>query len=410
MNKKRQNRFTVYLVVHFPLLLIVFLGANFLALAQTRDPEAYRNLGKRFSEARDAARLAQPFVGITSNGEVQPGLFSVESTGVSTEPVAAAANAFLKTLNDEQKNRLLFSIEDDEWRKWGNQHVYLRQGLSFEEMNEEQREAGYALLRASMSADGFQLSRDIMRLNHTLAELNNDNFLEYGEYKYWLSIMGRPSTTEPWGWQLDGHHLILNYFVLGDQVVFTPAFWGSEPTVATAGKYAGISIMNKEQEAGLALIRSLSAEQKAQAVLQSPKTKNYNVAEAFNDNAVLDYTGISVSGFDEKQKQLLLDLIGLYVAKQRDPHQRPWMSEIESHLDETFFAWIGATDDDAVFYYRIHSPVLLIEFDHQAPVGLRHLYPPGVPFREHIHAVVRTPNGNDYGKDLLRQHYQQHPH
>jgi hypothetical protein len=52
----------------------------------------------------------------------------------------------------------------------------------------------------------------------------------------------------------------------------------------------------------------------------------------------------------------------------------------------------------------------LIEFDHQTPVGLRHLYPPGVPFKEHIHAIVRTPNGNDYGKDLLRQHYLQHPH
>jgi hypothetical protein len=63
-----------------------------------------------------------------------------------------------------------------------------------------------------------------------------------------------------------------------------------------------------------------------------------------------------------------------------------------------------------VFYYRIHSPVVLIEFDHQSPAGLRHLYPPGVPFSEHVHTVVRTPNGNDYGKDLLRLHYQKHPH
>jgi hypothetical protein len=63
-----------------------------------------------------------------------------------------------------------------------------------------------------------------------------------------------------------------------------------------------------------------------------------------------------------------------------------------------------------VFYYRIHSPVILIEFDHQQPVALRHLMTPGVPNTAHIHTVVRTPNGNDYGKDLLRQHYQQHPH
>jgi hypothetical protein len=63
-----------------------------------------------------------------------------------------------------------------------------------------------------------------------------------------------------------------------------------------------------------------------------------------------------------------------------------------------------------VFYYRIHSPVILIEFDHQRPVGIRHLIDPSRPTRQHIHAVVRTPNGNDYGKDLLRQHYLQHPH
>ena len=71
---------------------------------------------------------------------------------------------------------------------------------------------------------------------------------------------------------------------------------------------------------------------------------------------------------------------------------------------------MGNTDYDEVFYYRVHSPVILIEFDHQTPVGLRQIYPPGVPFKEHIHAVMRTPNGNDYGKDLLRQHYAQHPH
>ena len=66
----------------------------------------------------------------------------------------------------------------------------------------------------------------------------------------------------------------------------------------------------------------------------------------------------------------------------------------------------ASTGDDAVFYYRIHSPVILIEFDHQPGVALDF----DVPTRHHIHTVVRTPNGNDYGKDLLRQHYERHPH
>ena len=85
------------------------------------------------------------------------------------------------------------------------------------------------------------------------------------------------------------------------------------------------------------------------------------------------------------------------------------MDEVRQHLDETHFAWIGETRPDSVFYYRIQSPVILIEFDHQPPyqhAGRGR----GNPTRQHIHSVVRTPNGNDYGKDLLRQHYQQHPH
>jgi len=70
---------------------------------------------------------------------------------------------------------------------------------------------------------------------------------------------------------------------------------------------------------------------------------------------------------------------------------------------------VRRSDDDAVFYYRIHSPVLLIGFDHQRPVGMRHLLP-GVPDRQHIHAVARAPDGNDYGKDLLKQQCREHAH
>ena len=104
-------------------------------------------------------------------------------------------------------------------------------------------------------------------------------------------------------------------------------------------------------------------------------------------------------------------MIGLFVGNMDDGHARVKMEEVRKHLAATRFAWIGGSKPDSVFYYRIHSPVVLIEFDHQLPVGIRHLVEnPRVPFRDHIHIVVRTPNGNDYGKDLLRQHYEKHPH
>ena len=377
---------------------------------QGPDPKAYLEQSRAFSARAESTGLADAFKGITTNGSVVPGLFEVRSTGVTTGPVRSATEAFLKSLDAPQRAKTVFPVNHVEWRKWANQHIYFREGISFEEMSPAQRDAAFAMLEASLSAKGLKLTRDIMRLNETLGELNGNNFVEYGERKYWISILGEPSPTEPWGWQLDGHHLNVNYFVMGDQVVMTPAFWGSEPTVAKSGKYAGTSILEDEQASGLRMIRALTPAQRAQAVLQTSKRANNILSQAFSDNIVLDYAGVKVSTFTAAQKSQLLELVRLYVGNLREGHAKVHMADVEKHLDNTYFAWIGETNDDSVYYYRIHSPVILVEFDHETPVGLRHLYPPGVPYREHIHSVVRTPNGNDYGKDLLRQHYQQHPH
>jgi hypothetical protein len=277
-------------------------------------------------------------------------------------------------------------------------------------MSEAQRSTAFSLLEASLSAKGLKLTRDIMNLNGTLAELKGNNYVEYGEWKYWITIMGEPSLTEPWGWQLDGHHLVVNYFVLGDQVVMTPSFWGSEPAVATSGKFAGTWVLDEETDAGLEMIRALDTEQRTRAILEVSKDGNNILAQAFSDNLIVDYAGISASELSGEQKKQLLELMSLYVGNVRDEHARVHMSEVEAHINDTWFAWIGGFDDNAVFYYRIHSPVILIEFDHQTPVALRHLYAPGVPNKEHVHSVVRTPNGNDYGMDLLRQHHERFSH
>ena len=382
-----------------------------LALLTTSAALAQRS-GDRGDRMRERsrqmdARLADdPYVGIHASSGIQRGLYRIESTGVSTEPVRLAAEAFLASLTAEQRAKTSFPVDDDEWRKWMNQHFYVRQGVGFDEMDETQREAAFGLMRASLSADGLKLSRDIMNLNRTLGELNDDNFVEYNEWLYWITVMGEPSADQPWGWQVDGHHLIINYFVLGDQVVMTPLFIGSEPVIAESGKFKGTVIMQREQDQGLALIRSLPAGQQAKAIIETSKDGNNNLGEAFSDNIVLDYAGIPASELSTEATKRLLDLIGIYVHNMREGHARVRMAEVEAHLDETRFAWIGGTGDDAVFYYRIHSPVILIEFDHQRPVGIRHLVSGRSPIRQHIHAVVRTPNGNDYGKDLLRQHYE----
>jgi hypothetical protein len=359
----------------------------------------------------EARGLSDPFRGVTTNGTVRTGLFPLRSTGVSTAPVREAANTFVAALTPAQRAKTMYTVDDAEWRSWMNQHFYVRRGVGFDEMTEAQRAAAFGLLRASLSAKGLQLSRDIMKLNHTLGELNSNDFEQYGEWLYWITIMGNPSADEPWGWQIDGHHLIINYFVLGDQVVMTPSFFGSEPVIATSGKYAGTTILQDEQNKALAFMKSLDATQRTQATVRTTKTGNDNVGEAFRDNVVLEYAGIRASALTPTQREQLLDLANEFVRNTRDGHAKVKLEEIRRHLDETYFAWIGGTEPNSVFYYRIHSPVVLIEFDHQLPVGIRHLFPGSTgPVREHVHAVIRTPNGNDYGKDLLRQHYEKHPH
>jgi hypothetical protein len=357
------------------------------------------------SDARRQDPLAEPFRGVTTDGVVREGLFGIRSTGVSTAPVRNAADRFLAGLSAEQRARTLFPVDHIEWRRWTNVSRGERAGVGFGEMSERQRELALGLLQSALSAQGLTTTRNIMRLNGHLADVL-DNHEAYGEDLYWLTVMGEPSATEPWGWQLEGHHLIINYFVLGDQVVMTPTFMGSEPVTAESGRFAGTAVLQEEQDKGLAMMRALSSEQRGEATIETSKPGNNSVAQAYRDNLVLEFAGIRADALTAVQRTQLLDLIGAYVRNMSDGHARVRMEEVTAHIDATYFAWIGGLSDDAVFYYRIHSPVILIEFDHQLPVALRG--GPRVPGRAHIHTVVRTPNGNDYGKDLLRQHHAQH--
>jgi len=385
-----------------------------LALAAHDDNEDYNEQMLRtksvFAE-REAKAVAEPFKGITANGAIPAGLFSIKPTGVTTAPLVAAAQAFIATLTPEQKLHTVFGVDSPEWRRWCNvdNGIYTRQGVSLRSMNDAQRAAARTLMQATLSARGLALADAIRHTDETLAELNHDR-LAYGEDLYYFTVMGLPSTTKPWGWQIDGHHLVINSFVLGDQVVMTPAFLGGEPVHTKTGKYAGNVILQDEQNQGLALMQQFTPEQRATATISAEKIHAENKAEAFKDNAVIPYVGLPVKHFTPAQREQLVALIGLFINNQEEGHAKVRMEEIAAHLGETFFAWIGGTSDDAVFYYRIHSPVVMIEFDHQGPVGTQMINPPGKVTREHIHVVIRTPNGNDYGQDLLRQHLASQPH
>jgi hypothetical protein len=354
---------------------------------------------------RAKAGLAEPFHGIAGGGAVVPGLFAIEKTGVSLAPIVEAARSFLATLTSEQRRTVSFAIDDEAWRKWSNIHPWLmRHGLCLADLGHDQRAAALALMRESLSAGGYQTVRDIMRLNEHALEITGKPE-EYSEWFYWVSLFGTPAPDGPWGFQIDGHHLNINCFVLGDQLVLTPTFMGSEPVLARFGKYKGTRVFAAEEEEGYALMRALSAEERGLATVGTDLPAELLTA-AFNDNRRIDPAGIRFDELSPEGRERLEALIALYTGRIRPGQAEIRWAEAKRHLGETRFAWIGPFDDRSPFYYRIQSPVILVEFDHQSGI----VYDNNTPSRDHIHTVVRTPNGNDYGKDLLRQHYARHDH
>jgi hypothetical protein len=354
---------------------------------------------------RGHAALAEPFRGIAGPGGIVPGLFAREPTGVSLSCLLEAARAFLAALAPSQRKAACFALEDEAWRAWSNIHPWLmRHGVCLADVDGDGRERALALLRQALSAAGYACARDIMRLNEHMLEVTGKAD-EYSEWFYWVSIFGTPSPDEPWGWQIDGHHLNLNCLVLGDQLVLTPGFMGSEPVLARSGKYAGTRVFPPEEEQGLALMRSLSPDERAQATIGTDLPGELLTA-AYRDNWRIDPAGIRYGDLTAEGRERLEALLATYTGRIRPGHAEVRYAEAKRHLADTHFAWIGKCDDASPFYYRLLSPVILVEFDHVAGI----VYDNDTPSRDHIHTVVRTPNGNDYGKDLLRQHYAQHDH
>jgi hypothetical protein len=373
--------------------------------------------GKEMAAERDA-RFAKPFTGITTDGTAIPGLYSLNPNGAPADAMAAAAKALIARLSPEQRAASCFPVDSEQGRRWQNTELWIEDwGLRLEELSDGLREAVLDVLRASLSARGFEKSRDVMRLNRFIGDLIGGPHI-LGEWSFIFSLYGEPHASEPWGWNLFGHHLCLHCFAVAGQMVVTPIFMGAEPSYADTGPFAGTVLFQDEERAGLSLIRALSPHQQKEAIVyhsimggDMPPARrhfadNLHLAGAYHDNRIIPYEGIKAGSFTADQKKRLTDLIACYMEPLPEGPFAARMAEIERHLGETRFCWVGAFDDESPFYYRIQSPVVLIEFDHHCGVFLTNTE----PAKFHVHTIVRTPNGNDYGRDLLRLHYQHAPH
>lgn len=362
--------------------------------------------------------FAEPFKGMTTDGNVIPDLYELRSEDTPVQDMMRAVEALLAQLSPEQKKAMWFPVNSPQWRHWQNTELYVEDyGLRLDEVSSHVQESVMNVLRVSMSDHGYHLARNVMKLNRFLGDIIGGPEV-LGEWSYIFCLFGTPSASEPWGWQFFGHHLALNCFIINGQMVLTPAFWGAEPVHADHGPFKGIRLFQDEEREGLALMRSFSREQQQRAIVAHsmvggdlPEGRrhfadNLNLGGAFQDNRVVPYEGLRASDISPAQQRNMMDLVQRYLLSLPPGPLKARLAEVERHLKDTHFCWIGGTGETNPFYYRIQSPVIFIEFDHHGGVFLTN----AEPAKFHVHTIVRTPNGNDYGLDLLRLHYKNADH
>lgn len=366
------------------------------------------NLFKEWGEL-----AGQTFKGITTDGQKIGGLYGLRDESAPVAEMTEAAGTLIAELTPEERARAVQPVESNHWREWQNTEIFVeKHGLRLESITTEKRDLVLAVLRKSLSHNGYDNAINVMRLNAFLGDLIGAPGV-LGQWSYNFCFHGTPATESPWGWQLWGHHLAVTCVVIGGQMVLTPSFLGAEICYADEGRFKGLTMFQDEQRLGLQLFNALPASDQQRARLgfdlggtDLPKGRVHfadylMLGGAFQDNKVVPLEGLNAASMGARQRKHLLDLVNAYVGAMPEGPLQAKMADVERHLEHTHFCWIGGNGPTDPFYYRIQSPVIFIEFDHHPGLFLTNTEPLGF----HVHTVVRSPNGNDYGFDVLRQHY-----
>ena len=355
-----------------------------------------------FEKRKYSLFLALICLGIASNAYADP--------MSNAEQMSEAALTLISTLADEQRKTALFSIEADDRATWSNLPIFMVQpgGLLIRDMSDAQRQALHALLRASMSSQGYNKAAGIIWLDDMLREIDQRALDQDAEAakdpfrkamvatrssgNYAFAIYGEPGDGD-WGWKLAGHHLAMNFTVSDDRISFTPTFFGSNPMAIESGPYAGRMVLPHEGQRGIDLMLSLTAEQKKSALIHSEVASD--VFEGPGRRASLDkFEGLRAGELSDEQMQLLRLLVLEYIGNVDHEAAAAQLKQIENAgWEQLWFSWRGPVDATKAFYYRVHGPRLLIEYNRQNA--------------NHDHSVMRDPE-NDYGEDWLERHYEEH--
>jgi hypothetical protein len=309
--------------------------------------------------------------------------------------VAAAAEAFLGSLDDATRARAVFPFDGEERFDW---HFIPRErkGLPLKDMTGEQRTAAHVLMQSVLSSQGYLKATGVMQLEGILGALTNSARRDPEDY--YFQIFGTPGQDDPWGWRFEGHHISLNFTsATNEMTVATPAFMGSNPAEVRGGPFAGWRLLGAEEDRARTLLGMLSEAQRAKAIIAD--TAPRDIITGNDRHARLErFEGLPASEINDIQREALLYLIGEYVHNARPDIARARMEKIhEAGIDNLYFAWAGSVRRGEGHYYRVHGPTVLIEYDNTQGNA------------NHVHSVWRDLE-DDFGEDLLRKHYEESDH
>lgn len=307
-----------------------------------------------------------------------------------------ATQDFLETLRPSLRPECLLPFESEERTTWS----YVpgrRRGVTLKQMNEAERRAAHAMLRAALSARGYEKTTGVIELEEILRETETFGAVTRDPELYYLAIFGAPSQERPWGWRFEGHHISLNFSsATGKIVAATPAFFGANPARVPSGPRAGWRVLSAEEDLARQLLANLDERQRRIAVIDASAPSNIILGPG--RKAVPDPAGLAYADMSETQRAILMRLIEEYVGNVRAELARGQLEKIETAgLAAIRFAWAGATRVGQGHYYRIQGPSFVIEYDDTQDGA------------NHVHSVWRDLQ-DDFGGDLLRRHYAESPH
>jgi Protein of unknown function (DUF3500) len=312
---------------------------------------------------------------------------------IATARIVSAANAFLSTLDEKQRQTVLYAFDDEKQRqRWSNLPTRMvpRGGVSLKEMNATQRAAALRLVASALSPRGFEKVQQIME-GDEVNKIKEGNNPLFGKDLYYISMLGKPSEKDPWMLQFGGHHLALNITIDGERGVLTPTLTGAQPALYTVNGKT-VRPLGQESDKAFALLKALDENQRKQAIL------SYHLADLVlgpgQDGKTIQPEGLKASAMNERQRAMLLDVISEWANIIHESAAAARMAELKAGLNDTWFAWSGPTTvtpgRNITAYYRIQGPKLVIEY---APQRL------GGDPSMHVHTMYRDPT-NDYGRRL----------